>query len=77
VLINPSVAAAAEPAISLSLTFAGCLNKATAIEATAKQVGCCDLPVLLSMLARTVAWQQCCRWSGLFSVFENVINISC
>jgi hypothetical protein len=40
VLINPSVAVAAEPTVSLSLTFAGSLNKATAIEATAKQVGC-------------------------------------
>lgn len=39
VLINPSVAAGAEPAVSLSLTFAGSMTKATAIEATAKQVG--------------------------------------
>ncbi|WIA17409.1 hypothetical protein OEZ85_014265 [Tetradesmus obliquus] len=38
VLINPSVAAGAEPAVSLSLTFAGSMTKATAIEATAKQV---------------------------------------
>ncbi|KAF6254395.1 hypothetical protein COO60DRAFT_322562 [Scenedesmus sp. NREL 46B-D3] len=43
VLINPSVAAGAEPAVSLSLTFAGSPHKATAIEATAKQVANRDI----------------------------------
>jgi hypothetical protein len=38
IIINPSLAVGTEPAISLSLTFAGSLHKATAMEATAKQV---------------------------------------
>jgi hypothetical protein len=62
VLINPGVAAGAEPAISLSLTYAGSDTKATAIEATAKQVTFEQITTIIFMLLLVGA----ANWLRLF-----------